>query len=66
MSSVVWNWPAAQVAARPLLLGTVNVPAGAKLEVEAELESATATPGEVLWLTLPSPATPTTTASVPR
>ena len=68
-SSVVWNWPAAQVAARPLLLGTVNVPAGAKLEVEAELESATATPGEVLWLTLPSPATttaPTATASVPR
>ncbi len=58
-SSMTWNWPAVRVAARPLLLGTVNVPAGAKLEVEAELESATATPGEVLWLTLPAPTAAT-------
>ena len=58
-SSMTWNWPAARVAARPLLLGTVDVPAGAKLEVEAELESATATPGEVLWLTLPAPTAAT-------
>ena len=58
-SGVTWNWPAARVAARPLLLGTVDVPAGAKLEVEAELESATATPGEVLWLTLPAPTAAT-------
>ncbi len=62
-NSMVWHWPAAQVAARPLLLGIVNIPAGAKLEVEAELESATATPGEVLWLTLPAP---TATPAVPR
>ena len=58
-SSMTWNWPAARVAARPLLLGTVDVPAGAKLEVEAELESATATPGEVLWLALPAPTAAT-------
>jgi hypothetical protein len=64
---MVWHWPAAQVAARPLLLGTVNIPAGAKLEVEAELESATAMPGEVLWLALPAPtATSAATTAMPH
>ena len=66
-SSMTWNWPAARVAARPLLLGTIDVPAGAKLEVEAELESATAMPGEVLWLALPAPtAASAATNAMPR
>jgi hypothetical protein len=43
------------------------VPAGAKLEVEAELESATAMPGEVLWLALPAPtAASAATNAMPR
>ena len=49
-NATTWTWPAARVTARPLLLGEVQVPAGAIVEVEAELESATADPGEVQWL----------------
>jgi hypothetical protein len=49
-NSTTWTWPAARVAARPLLLGELQVPAGATVEVEAELESATVAPGEVQWL----------------
>ena len=45
-----WIWYASKVAARPLLLGTVSAPAGAVLEVEAELEDASVSPGEVQWL----------------
>jgi hypothetical protein len=48
-NSTTWTWPAARVAARPLLLGELQVPAGATVEVEAELESATVAPGEVQW-----------------
>lgn len=48
-NATTWTWPAARVTARPLLLGEVQVPAGATVEVEAELESATADPGEVQW-----------------
>ena len=49
-NATTWTWPAARVTARPLLLGELQVPAGATVEVEAELESATADPGEVQWL----------------
>ena len=49
-ASSSWTWPAAYVAARPLLLGELTVPAGATVEVEAELEDSAVAPGEVQWI----------------
>lgn len=55
--AIAWAWPAARVAARPLWVGDlVGTPGGSVVDVEVELESATAPAGTLRLNALPEPA----------